>query len=153
MAAAPEVASSVSGRPIVTVAQATLDVNGVAQSVSQTNPLPAVLAEPGTYQQANTNGTPVTTATTAQLFPAAGAGLRNYLVNLHVFNTGAAGTGIQILDGATVIWDGQIGANGQALIHFIGTPLRGTANTAMSIKTVLGTTISVNYSAQGYVAP
>lgn len=107
--------------------------------------------------QFSTNGSPITTATTTQLNAAGASGVRNYIDGIQLYNTGAAGTEIQILDGATVIWDGYLGAAissnpGKIELGQLGIPLRGSTATAISIKTVSGTTISITGSIQGYQA-
>ena len=112
---------------------------------------------PETTWQYSTAGTPITTATTTQLNAAGAANVRNYITGIQCDNTGALGTEVQILDGATVIWDRQIGAvasaqPGQITLPSGGIPLRGSAATAISLKTVSGTTISLLCSVQGYQA-
>lgn len=110
-------------------------------------------ASPETTWQYSTNGTPITTATTTTLQAAQAAGVRNYLVGLQCFNSNTTGTEVQVLDGASVIWDGYVGPNtnnGFPYLNF-SIPLRGTAATAMSLKT-LTTAASLYCSAQGYAA-
>jgi hypothetical protein len=105
--------------------------------------------------QYSTAGAPITSATTTQIQAAGAASVRNYLAGLTITNTGAAGTEVQILDGATVIWDGYVGASTTAasVVNVVfNVPIRGSAATAMSIKTVSGATISLYVSAQGYQA-
>lgn len=107
--------------------------------------------------QYSTGGTPITTAATTILQPAAAAGVRNYIDGIQLYNTGALGTVIQILDGAAIIWEGFIGAAvsavpGKIEISQLGVPLRGTAATAINLKTVSGTTISITGGVQGYQA-
>lgn len=103
--------------------------------------------------QYSTAGTPITTATTTVIQVAGATGVRNYLGSLQISNTGAAATEIQILDGAAIIWDGQLGASvGMVPPITFKPPLRGSTATSMSIKTVSGVTISVTASAQGYQA-
>ena len=107
--------------------------------------------------QWSTNGTAITTNTTTTLQAAQAATVRNYLAALTCDNSGTgAATELQILDGSTVIYDGFIGAASATLNapHFTVTfpvPLRGTAATAMSLKT-LTTGAALYCSAQGYAA-
>jgi len=109
---------------------------------------------PEAQWQFSTAGTPITTATTTQIVAAGGASVRNYLIGLQVVNNSTTGTEIQILDGATIIWDGYVGSNTTQDCLTAATftlPLRGTANTTMSIKT-LTAGASIYVSAQGYTA-
>jgi hypothetical protein len=87
---------------------------------------------------------------------AAGAGLRNMLTGLTVSWSGAApaaGANVQVKDGATVIWDAYIGQAGatQGSNDFEFTaPLRGTANTALSVTVAAGGAgATTKVSAQG----
>lgn len=127
-------------------------------STTSSNYLVAVpYSPPEMTWQYSTNGTPITSATTTLLNAAGAAGVRNYITGIQCDNTGALGTEVQILDGAAVIWDRQIGAvasaqPGQISLPSGGIPLRGTAATAISLKTVSGTTISLLCSVQGYQA-
>lgn len=105
----------------------------------------------------STNGTAITTNTTTTLQAAQAAGVRNYLTGISCDNSGTgAATELQILDGAAVIFDGFIGAASATLNdpHWAVTfpiPLRGSAATAMSLKTVT-TGASLWCAAQGYAA-
>lgn len=105
--------------------------------------------------QYSTNGTPITTNTSTAIFAAAGANVRNYMTGIYLANSSATtGTEIQILDGTTVIYDGYLGATTTSLCLLnddFETPLRGSANTAMNLKT-LTTGASIYASAQGYKA-
>lgn len=64
---------------------------------------------------------------------AAGAGVRHYVTDVLIDNNSATASQWQLLDGATVIAQGEVAANGQAVVNF-GVPLRGTANTALNVK-------------------
>ena len=107
--------------------------------------------------QYSTNGTAITTNTSTTLQAAQAASVRNYLAAFSCDNTGTGvATELQILDGSTVIYDGYIGAasatlNNPHLTVTFPVPLRGTAATAMSLKT-LTTGAALYCSAQGYAA-
>jgi len=109
--------------------------------------------------QYSTAGTPITTATSNQLNASCGTGIRNYIDGIQFYNTGAAGTEIQIVDGSSnILWDGFLGAAaslvpGKIEIGQLGIPVRDTATaSAVSVKTISGTTISITGSIQGYCA-
>ena len=118
----------------------------------------APYVDPATTWQYSTGGTAITTNTSTVLQAAGAAGLRNYLVALTCDNSGTGvATELQVLDGTTVIWDGFIGAasatlNDPHLPVSFPIPLRGTAATSMSLKTVTNAA-SLWCSAQGYQAP
>lgn len=120
--------------------------------------------------QASAQGTALSGAgATQQIFPAqqvvgpssglstvvGGAGTRNlcnFLTDLVIHNTNTTASVVTILDGSTVIWAGFVPSDGvtaNAPIHFT-TPLRGSPNTAMSIKQVSASALLWN--AQGFVA-
>jgi hypothetical protein len=82
--------------------------------------------------------------------PAAGAGIRNYLTSLQFKNTSAVASEIVVKDGATVIWRGHVSATMafEELVTF-GTPLRGTANTALNVAMITTATATI-VSAQGF---
>jgi hypothetical protein len=116
-----------------------------------------VLAQPSTW---NLNGT--SAANTAQTVTqaAAGAGVKNYLTGLTVSwanGAPAAGTNVQVKDGATVIWDqylGQAGgAQGFADFEFTS-PLPSSANAALAVViAAAGGTTTTKISAQGTTGP
>lgn len=85
---------------------------------------------------------------------AAGAGVRNYVLSMQCTATAlGAATELVVLDGATVVWRTQIGTAGTPSVADISfnPPLRGTANTAVSIQTVTASvTGSVHCNLQGY---
>lgn len=104
--------------------------------------LPVPQPQPATWDPA-----PVTSAANAAVTitqPAAGAGVRNYLSALTVSWSGgapAAGTNVQVTDGATVLWDFYLGAAGaaQGSIHLtFPLPLRGSPNTALNVTVAAG---------------
>lgn len=124
------------------------------------------------YQEQATSGaTPLSGAgATAQIFPAQsvagpsatlptvtaqGGGARNlcnYLTDLVINNTNTTSTVVQILDGTTVIWTAFVPSNATstaAPFNFT-TPLKGSPNTAMSIKQLSAGAIV--WSAGGFVA-
>lgn len=102
-----------------------------------------------TYEQVNSAGTPITTATTVTLFSAGGSGIKHYLRHLSFVNSGATATEVQILDGSTVIYDFYAPASGGGLSIPLTISFVGTANTALSIKT-LTAGCSLLYNANGY---
>lgn len=85
---------------------------------------------------------------------AAGSGIRNYVLSMQCTATAlGAATELVVLDGATVVWRTQIGTAGTPSVADISfnPPLRGTANTAVSIQTVTASvTGSVHCNLQGY---
>lgn len=105
---------------------------------------------PQKIQRYSTGGTPINSATTTQLFAAAGAGIRNYLTDIQFHNNNATATEIQILDGAsTIIFD--LYAPASMTFPFttnLTTPLQGSANTIMNLKTFAAGQLYV--SAGGY---
>lgn len=91
----------------------------------------------------------LTTTTATAMNAAQAAGIRNYCTGLTISNSSATTTLVQILDGATVIWQAQMAAAANVYVPF-ETPLRGTAATALNAK--LGTAVtSVYVSAQGFI--
>ena len=93
-------------------------------------------------------------ATAVVVKAAAGAGVRNYVTSMQCSaDTLGAATELVVLDNVTVIWRGKIQTTGLVdgtEINFT-TPLRGTANTAVSVQTVTASiTGSVYCSFQGY---
>lgn len=91
----------------------------------------------------------LTTTTAAALKAAGAAGIRNYCTGVTVSNSSATTTLVTVLDGATVIWQAQVGAGVTVVVPF-ETPLRGTAATALNAN--LGTAVtSVYVSAQGFI--
>lgn len=93
----------------------------------------------------------ITSSTAAVALNAAGAaGIRNYCTGVQLTNSSATATGVSILDGSTVIWQGWLPAsmNQPMVVPFL-TPLHGTAVTAMNIECSVSVA-SVYYSAQGY---
>lgn len=121
-----------------------LDVNVVATSASSANG-----GMPDSQNYAGPTGGLVDPSDTV-VFPAAGAGVRNYMTDLQYLNTSATAGEIVVKDGATVIWRGFApgGMDTPASISF-RTPLRGSANTAMQIGLLMGQ-MAVRVSAQGY---
>jgi hypothetical protein len=116
-----------------------------------------VIAQPSTWVLVGTS-----VANTAQTVTqaAAGAGVRNYLTGLTVSWSGAApaaGTNVQVKDGATVVWDEYLGQAGgtQGYADFEFTnPLQGTANTALSVTVAAaGAGATTKVSAQGTTGP
>lgn len=95
------------------------------------------------------------TGPSAGLPTVVGGGIRNlciFLTDLVIQNTNATASIVSILDGSTVIWAGFVPSDavtGNAPIHF-QTPLRGSPNTAMSIKQTSASALLWN--AQGFVA-
>jgi len=84
------------------------------------------------------------------VFPAAGAGVRNYMTGLQYLNSSGTSGEIVVKDGANVIWRGYAagGMETPAIIPF-NTPLKGSANTAMLVGLLMGQ-MAVRVSAQGF---
>lgn len=118
-----------------------MDVNIASQSSPGASP-------DNVYFASNTGG--FVDATDVVVFPAAGAALRNYMTGLQYLNSSATSGEIVVKDGANVIWRGYApgGMETPAVIPF-RTPLKGTANTAMSVGILMGQ-MAVRVSAQGF---
>jgi len=82
----------------------------------------------------------------------AGAGIRNYITGVQVFNGHATvSTEVVIKDGSTVLWRGYAYAAGGGCSAQFNPPLRGTAATAVNVANI--TTGSATYfNLQGFVA-
>lgn len=89
------------------------------------------------------------------IFPAAGAGVKNFLTAIQIGNATTADVSTNILmivkDGATEIWRTLVNQGLNASFTF-PTPLQGSANTAMTItlSSTVGGAVSINIAAQGY---
>ena len=83
-----------------------------------------------------------------KLFAAAGAGLYHH-VWVDYVNSGAVGTVVQILDGSTIIHEFYASPSGGGFSDAKPIALVGSANTALSIKT-LTSGCSLYYNARGY---
>lgn len=79
---------------------------------------------------------------------AGAAGVRNYVTDVTLANSSAAGVGVVIKDGAAVIWQGLVPA-GATLTKTFKTPLRGTAATAINVAALVATT-TLTASLSGY---
>ena len=90
-----------------------------------------------------------TAITDLQLLPSAGAGLRNYITDLTVENTGAAAARFLLRDGTTTVWSATIPA-GSTFTKVWETPLRLTAATIVNGQ--LGAAGTVTVSVSGYAA-
>lgn len=83
---------------------------------------------------------------------AAGAGIRNYITGVQVFNGhDTVGTEVVIKDGSTVIWRGWAEQTGGGASARFDPPLRGTANTAVNVANIT-TGSSTYFNLQGFVA-
>lgn len=80
-----------------------------------------------------------------QLLPSAGAGLRNYITDITVENTGAAAARFLLRDGTTTIWSATVPA-GSTLTRTFGTALRGTAATVVNGQLGAAGTVTVSVS-------
>lgn len=89
-----------------------------------------------------------TTTTATAVKAAAAAGLRNYITDLTIENTGASAARVIIADGATRVWSCTVPA-GQTLMRSFETALRGTAATAVNVT--LGVAGTVSVSASGFI--
>ena len=114
--------------------------------------------------QANDGGAGLATAASTQLFAAqsvaTGGGatniggsrnLRIYLTDLVLSNSSATAAIVQILDGLTVVASFWVGASSPPYSIDFSTPVRGTANTAMNIKSSTASA-TIFYTATGYAA-
>ena len=114
--------------------------------------------------QANDGGAGLATAASTQLFAAqtvaTGGGatniggsrnLRIYLTDLVLSNSSATAAIVQILDGSTVVASFWVGASSPPYSINLSTPVRGTPNTAMNIKSSTASA-TVFYTATGYAA-
>jgi len=101
----------------------------------------------GTYEGISSNGTPITTATTTQIF-AAQAGAKHH-VWIQFSNSSTTGTVVQLLDGSTVISETYCAPSGGGLSDAIPLPLYGSTNTSFSIK-VITAGASIYWTARGY---
>lgn len=104
------------------------------------------------WQYAPPTGGIANSAAAVVVMAAAGAGVRNYMARLQISTSAlATGSEIVVLDGATVIWRGYIGTVSGSQDHQFDVPLRGTANTSMSVQMVSASaTGNVYCSAQGF---
>lgn len=120
------------------------DING---SINQ----PFAMAS-SRWQYAPPTGGITNSTTAVVLMAAAGTGVRNYLARLQIAtSTLATGSEVVVLDGATVIWRGYVGTVSSSQDHLFDVPLRGTANTSMSVQMVTASaTGNVYCSAQGF---
>lgn len=93
-------------------------------------------------------------ATAVVVKAAAGAGVRNYVTSMQCWADAlGAATELVVLDNVTVIWRGKLQTNGlvDGTEITFSPPLRGTANTTVSVQTVTASvTGSVYCSFQGY---
>ena len=75
------------------------------------------------------------TNTTSTSVKAAVASNRHYITSLSISNMHASvNTRVDVLDGATVIWQCAAAANGGGCTHTFPTPLRGSVNTAINCQ-------------------
>lgn len=104
----------------------------------------------GTADPVNTFQTIVDLTTTAAVAvrAAAAAGVRNYVTDLTLENTGAASARVTISDGVTRIFSVTVPA-GSTWTKSFSTPLRGTAATA--VNAALGVAGTVTASVQGFL--
>lgn len=135
------------------------DVSGVTNALSfstGTQLLTLPYSAPGsTWQYAPPVGGIVSSSTAVVIAAAGGAGVRNYLTNLTIAtDTLGTATEFAVLDGSTVIYRTKLLITAMPVQQIVfPVPLRGTANTTMSIQTVTSTTGGVYCSASGYTAP
>lgn len=89
------------------------------------------------------------------IIAAAAAGIRNYITGMQIANSGAAGTEVQIKDGAggAVIWRGYIGAAAGSTQVTFQSPIKSTAATLLELDLSSSTTVAVFVNCQGYQAP
>ena len=101
-------------------------------------------AAPENTKQAYVN---YTTTNNLQLFPASGSGLRTYITDLTVENTGASASRFFLRDDLATIWSATVPA-GTTLCETWETPLRFSANTV--VNGALGAAGTVTVQSSGY---
>lgn len=104
------------------------------------------------WQYAPPTGGITNSNTAVVIMAAAGAGVRNYMARLQIVNNTLATAGeFVVLDGVTVIWRGYLLTTAQSQNFTFDVPLRGSANTSMSVQMVTtSATGNVYASAQGF---
>jgi len=153
--------AAVSGNPFVgAVRSTTTNVAAIANGNVATTigtAVGAVIAKPFSIPEADwlfaspAGGIVNNTAVAARAAQA--AGIRNYVTGLDVRNaSGTVATEFVVLDGATVIWRGQLPVNSPAIDICFNTPLRGTGATALNVQ-ALTTGAQVYANLRGYSAP
>ena len=112
----------------------------------------ALIVKPYSIPEADWRAALALTTTASTPAKAAGAaGIRNYVTGLQATNNTATPTLLSILDGAAVMWTGNVPANGSIICDFVA-PLRGTAATALNVQA--GTAVTtLHANLQGYEAP
>ena len=104
-------------------------------------------ADPSQTKQSRTA---LTGVSNVQLLASAGAGLRNYITDITVENTGAAPVQFLLVDGAsTVVWSCTVPATSSFNVDW-ETPLRLTAATVVNGQ--LGAAGTANVMISGYAA-
>ena len=98
-----------------------------------------------------TGGNTAITTAGVTVVKAANADLRYYVTGFEFFNNSATiATVFNILDGATVIWVGNLPAVTGQIIVELTTPIRGSINTALNIQAVT-TLANVYWNVKGYL--
>lgn len=80
-----------------------------------------------------TSGT-ITTTAAGTIIAAQGAGTVTYLTNVLVTNGGTVSTWVQLLDGATIKYEGYAASSGGGFVVPCPAPLAGSANTAWCVQ-------------------
>lgn len=152
--------SADSGNPVKVGAKAgTADITAVANADRtdlRADTLGHLIVRPYALHENLVSGatSAITTTTSTSVIASAGAGVRNYITTLTVFNSHASvSTTVDITDGSggTVLHRGYALAGGGGYTISFPTPLRGSAATA--VHAVCGTTgANVYVSASGYKA-
>lgn len=94
----------------------------------------------------------LTTTTVTAASAAGGASVRNYVTGIQFINSAAVAGALQILDGATLIWQIYVPASmSDAIAITFPTPLRGTAATALNVQATIAS-MSVYTNIQGFKA-
>jgi hypothetical protein len=95
----------------------------------------------------------ITDTTSTAVKAAAGAGRKYYITSISISNLHASvHTRVDVLDGATVVWQCGAGANGGGCTSTLPVPIVGTANTAINCQA--GTTgAAVRCAVAGCIAP
>jgi hypothetical protein len=85
-----------------------------------------------------------TTTSSAALRSAAGSGIRTYLTDLYIENTGATEARFFLLDGATTVASFTVPAKNTLVVSPV-TPFRGSANTAWNGQLGVAGTVTVSF--------
>lgn len=113
-----------------------------------------ILTKPFAPEESRVQGVSSTVHTAStSLLATSGAGLRNYLTNAMIVNTGSVATQVNFLDGDNSVIGRTIAPGGGGSNVLFPTPMR-TNGTAQQIHYTAGTAVSIlHVSGYGYTAP